>query len=123
MNIWTDPHAWHWLGRAFAGNFVRVGVYYLMAALLLWLLVHQWLHQRLAHRVIAGWPTSADVRREMAYSFSTLLIFSAQGLQEHKARGLICRKAFIRRRYQIGERWRLYFGRHHPNGRQLLLFL
>jgi sterol desaturase/sphingolipid hydroxylase (fatty acid hydroxylase superfamily) len=42
--------------------------------------VHQWLHQRLAHRVIAGWPTSTDVRREMAYSFSTLLIFSAQGL-------------------------------------------
>ena len=80
MNIWTDPHAWHWLGRAFTTNFVREGLYYLFAALLLWLVVHKWLHKRLAHRVIAGWPTSADVRREMAYSFSTLLIFSAQGL-------------------------------------------
>ena len=80
MTIWTDPHAWQWLGKAFAANFVREGLYYLLAALLLWLVVHKWLHKRLAHRVIAGWPTSADMRREMVYSFSTLLIFSAQGL-------------------------------------------
>ena len=80
MNVWTDPHAWHWLGKAFTANFVREGLYYLVAALLLWLVVHHWLHKRLAHRVIEGWPTSTDVRREMAYSFSTLFIFSAQGL-------------------------------------------
>lgn len=79
-SIWANPHAWHWLGKAFAANFVREGLYYLLVALLLWLVVHKWLQRRLAHRVIAGWPSSADMRREMAYSFSTLLIFSAQGL-------------------------------------------
>lgn len=80
MDIWTDPNAWHWLGNAFTNNLVREATFYLLAALLLWLVVHKWLHKRLAHRVIAGWPTGADMRREMAYSFSTLLIFSAQGL-------------------------------------------
>ncbi|MBK6595461.1 MAG: hypothetical protein IPG23_23640 [Burkholderiales bacterium] len=34
-------------------------MYYLFAALLLWLVV-QWLHKHfLAHRVIAGWPTES----------------------------------------------------------------
>ena len=33
MTIWTDPHAWQWLGKAFAANFVREGLYYLLAAL------------------------------------------------------------------------------------------
>lgn len=80
MNIWTDPRAWQWLGRAFTNNFVREGLYYLLAALLLWIVVHKWLGERLAHRLIAGWPSKADVRREMAYSFTTLLIFAAQGL-------------------------------------------
>ena len=80
MSIWTDAHAWQWLGRSFSQNFVREGLYYLLAALLLWLVVHKWLHKRLSHRVIAGWPTSADMRRELTYSLSTVLIFSAQGL-------------------------------------------
>ena len=80
MNIWTNPKAWHWLVAAFANNFVREGMYYLLAAVVFWLLLHRWLRQRLAHRLIAGWPSSADVRREMVYSFSTLLIFSAQSL-------------------------------------------
>lgn len=48
---------------------MREATFYLLAALLLWLVVHKWLHKRLAHRVIAGWPSSADVRCEMVYSF------------------------------------------------------
>ena len=80
MEIWTNPKAWQWLAGAFANNFVREGMHYLLAALLLWLVLHRWLRTRLAHRLIAGWPSGADVRREIGYSLSTLLIFSAQGL-------------------------------------------
>ncbi len=80
MDIWTDPKAWHWLTTAFVNNFLREGLYYLAAALLFWVLVHRWLRRRLAHRLIAAWPSSADMRREMGYSLSTLMVFSAQGL-------------------------------------------
>ncbi len=80
MDIWTNPKAWQWLAGAFTNNFVREGSHYLLAALLLWLVLHRWLRTCLAHRLIAGWPSGGDVRREMGYSLSTLLIFSAQGL-------------------------------------------
>ena len=35
------------------------------------------LKERLAHRVIGGWPTRADLRREMTYSVSTLCVITA----------------------------------------------
>jgi sterol desaturase/sphingolipid hydroxylase (fatty acid hydroxylase superfamily) len=47
--------------------------------LLLWFTVHVLLRGRLAHRVIAGWPSGRDVRRELAYSLSTVLVFAAIG--------------------------------------------
>ena len=37
------------------------------------------MRQRLAHRVIAGWPTGRDVRREMAHSLASMLVFAALG--------------------------------------------
>ena len=76
---WLDPAAWAVLRGAFTGNLLMEGSRYLGGALLVWLLLHVLLRRRLAHRVIAGWPTARDVRREMAYSVSTLLVFAAMG--------------------------------------------
>lgn len=64
MSIWTDPNTWHWLGRAFTANFLREALYYLVAALLLWLVVHKWLHKlvRNAHK----WGRSGETTTRFA---------------------------------------------------------
>eukprot|EP01030_Chromulinospumella_sphaerica_P026390 gene26389-26585_t len=59
---------------------MREGMFYLLAVGLMWGLLHVALRRRLAHRLIAQWPSAADVRREMRYSLSTLGVFSAVGL-------------------------------------------
>jgi len=68
------------LRRVYTGQFLMEGARYLVVALLLWLVLHVWLKKRLAHRLIGQWPTARDIRREMGYSLSTLLVFSALGL-------------------------------------------
>lgn len=45
------PRAWHWLSRAFAGNFVREGLYYLITALPLWHDFYFYWTHRLMHTV------------------------------------------------------------------------
>lgn len=69
-----------WLARALAHNFMREALFYGLAASSIWLFFHVFLRRRLQHRVISQWPKGSDIRREIAYSVSTLCIFSALGL-------------------------------------------
>jgi lathosterol oxidase len=78
--IFINPQAYQWLASVYGISLLREGLHYVLAAFVLWWVLHRWMRQRLAHRLIADWPTRADVRREMTYSLSTLLIFAAQGL-------------------------------------------
>lgn len=75
------PEAGPWLAlaRVFRNQLLMEGLRYAVVALLLWALLHVALRRRLAHRVIAGWPQAADLRREIAYSCSTLCVFAALG--------------------------------------------
>jgi lathosterol oxidase len=74
-----DPAAWHMLRMAFLGNAVVEGVRYLVAALLVWSLLHVALKKRLAHRLISEWPCQRDILREATYSFGSLAVFTALG--------------------------------------------
>jgi Delta7-sterol 5-desaturase len=76
---WLDPAAWGVLRGALTAGFVKESTFYLFTAALLWLTLHVLLRRRLAHRLIAGWPTARDIRREIAYSISSMLIFAALG--------------------------------------------
>ena len=76
----THWSALQWLVGMFTRNLVREGLMYLLAAGFMWFLFHVFLRRRFQHRVIAQWPARTDIRREMAYSVSTLLIFSGIGL-------------------------------------------
>lgn len=76
----TDPAAWLALLRAWRFHLTNETLRYVLAAGALWLLLHVWLRRRLAHRVIGGWPTRADLRREIGYSLSTLLVFATLGM-------------------------------------------
>jgi sterol desaturase/sphingolipid hydroxylase (fatty acid hydroxylase superfamily) len=75
----AHSEAWHLFGRSFVAQWVLEGARYLTFALLLWAVLHGLLRRRLAHRLIDGWPTARDLRREMAYSLSSLFIFAALG--------------------------------------------
>jgi sterol desaturase/sphingolipid hydroxylase (fatty acid hydroxylase superfamily) len=76
---WLDPASWDLLRTVLTAGAVKEGSFYFGSALLLWLTVHVLLRRRLAHRLIAGWPSGRDIRRELAYSASTVLIFAAIG--------------------------------------------
>jgi sterol desaturase/sphingolipid hydroxylase (fatty acid hydroxylase superfamily) len=76
---WIDPAAWQAAMRAFLAQVTLEGTRYLVVAAAVWLVLHVLLRRRLAHRVIAGWPSGADLRREIAYSASSLLVFAALG--------------------------------------------
>ena len=76
----TDSASWQMLTRIGAAQLVTEGLRYGVVALLLWLLLHVLLRRRLAHRLIAGWPSARDIGRELSYSLSTLFVFSALGL-------------------------------------------
>lgn len=78
--LWFDNSAWHALRGSYLFNLANEGARYVVAALSMWLLLHVLFKRRLSHRLIAAWPTSRDVRREIAYSISTLLIFAALGM-------------------------------------------
>jgi Delta7-sterol 5-desaturase len=70
------PSAWRSFRHVVVGNLVDEGWRYVVFALAVWLLLHVLLKKRLAHRVIVDWPTAADLRRELVYSASTLVIFA-----------------------------------------------
>ena len=76
---WFDPAAWRVLRTALLAGVVTEGLRYLVVALLLWLLLHVALKRSLSHRLIGGWPSARDLRREIAYSLSTVLVFAGVG--------------------------------------------
>jgi Delta7-sterol 5-desaturase len=76
---WFDPAAWLVFRNAITGNLWMEGTRYLFAVLLTWLLLHVLLKRLLAHRLIKDWPTWRDMRRELAYSVSSILVFAAMG--------------------------------------------
>ncbi len=76
---WLDAAAWKVAAGAFGTQLFMEASRYLVAAALLWLLLHVLLRRRLAHRLIAAWPSARDIRRELGYSASTLSVFAAIG--------------------------------------------
>src|SRR4051812_8360483 len=78
-SAWTDPAAWAMLQRSWLFNATLEGGRYAVAACLVWALTHVLLRRRLAHRLIGQWPSRADMRREMLYSTSSLVVFAALG--------------------------------------------
>jgi sterol desaturase/sphingolipid hydroxylase (fatty acid hydroxylase superfamily) len=76
---WIDPAAWQVFMRSFLAQATAEGLRYAVVGLLVWGLLHGLLRQRLAHRVIVSWPTGRDMRREMAYSGLSMLVFAALG--------------------------------------------
>ena len=80
LTTWLDADTWRWLGQVYLGSFTKEFVRYLIGALLLWGLLHVALRQRLAHRLIAGWPSARDIRREIVYSLSSMAVFAGAGL-------------------------------------------
>jgi lathosterol oxidase len=53
---------------------------YFVAAGLAWWLAFRWLRARWAHRkIVPAAPTRNDVRRELAWSLSSLLVFGLVG--------------------------------------------
>ena len=73
----TSPGPWRTFRHVFVVGFLDDGKFYLVSTLILWGLLHVVLKKWFAHRVIAGWPSRADMRREIAYSISTLCILTA----------------------------------------------
>lgn len=58
----------------------EIALRYLLLAGLAWLLGYVLFRQRWFHRkIVQHWPTSADVRREMAYSVLSVVIFGLTG--------------------------------------------
>ncbi|MEO5688596.1 MAG: sterol desaturase family protein [Burkholderiaceae bacterium] len=72
----ASPGPWRMFRHVFFVGFLDDSQYYLGSALIMWGLLHVALRQRLAHRVISGWPTRADMGREIAYSVSTLCVIT-----------------------------------------------
>ncbi|MBU6258839.1 MAG: sterol desaturase family protein [Burkholderiales bacterium] len=79
LAAWSDPAAWRALRGVLGGQLLQEGLRYLVFAGLFWFALHRWLRRRLQRRVIAGWPTAADLRREIAYSLSSLCVFAGIG--------------------------------------------
>ncbi len=64
------------LGKVYLFNLFHEAKFYLLAALFMWGLLHVLLKRRLAHRLIDQWPSRADIRRELSYSFLSMLVFA-----------------------------------------------
>ncbi len=67
---------WPLMTEVYFYNFFAEAKHYLLVALVVWLVLHRLLKSRLKHRLIAAWPTSQDIRREMAYSLLSMLVFA-----------------------------------------------
>ena len=72
-----DPEAWRSFRRVFTKFAVAEVWEYAAIVLVFWGLLHLLLRRRLAHRLISQWPRPDDVRREIAYSLSSLLLSAA----------------------------------------------
>jgi len=73
----ASPGPWRSFRHVFFKSLMEEGQWYVLSALVIWGLLHVILRRRLAHRVIGGWPTAADLRREITYSISTLCVIAA----------------------------------------------
>lgn len=71
-----DAAAWRLFRRMFAEGLVEEGWHYALITSIVWLTLHVLLRRRLASRLIGLWPSSADIRREIAYSLSTVVVFA-----------------------------------------------
>jgi hypothetical protein len=81
MGGWEfDAESLRLLWQVWRSSVVIEAVRYGGVALLLWGGVHGLLRRRLAHRVIAGWPRAADLRREIAYSLLSIAVFAGLSL-------------------------------------------
>ena len=72
-----DPVSWQAYRRVLARFALAEGLQYAAIALAFWGTLHVLLRRRLAHRLISGWPRRGDVGREIVYSASSLLLYSA----------------------------------------------
>ena len=83
MPQWLNPEL-ALLARIFGAQWMMEATRYVVVAGLMWWVLHVLLKRRLAHRLISrqttAWPGAQDLRREMAYSFSTLCVFAALGV-------------------------------------------
>jgi lathosterol oxidase len=79
FDTWLDPTAWTLLLRAWGFNAAYEGSRYLVAAGGLCALTQVLLRRRLAHRLIGRTPTGADMRRELLYGASSVLVFAGLG--------------------------------------------
>jgi len=77
LDALASPALWHSFSRVFWVNLLHDGMHYLVFVLLFWGLLHGVLRKHVAHRLISGWPSRADLRREITYSVSSLLVVSA----------------------------------------------
>ena len=77
LDALTNPGMWRAFRRVYWAALLGDGGRYLACVLLVWGLLHVLLRKRIAHRLISAWPSRADLRREITYSFSSLLVVSA----------------------------------------------
>jgi len=75
-NALGDATAWRLVRRTFTGGLVEEGWHFALIAVAMWVLLHFALKKRLSHRVIAAWPRAADIRHEIVYSASTVVVFA-----------------------------------------------
>ena len=73
----TDVQAWDSFRRIFTGFVLDQGVQYALLGLFFWGTLHVLLRKRLAHRLISKWPRGSDIRREIVYSASSILLYAA----------------------------------------------
>jgi len=72
-----DPEAWQAFRRVVTKFAIAEGWQYALIAIVFWGGLHLLLRKRLAHRLIAEWPRPGDVRREILYSATSLLLYAA----------------------------------------------
>ena len=71
-----SPEAWQSLRRVVTLFALAEGWQYTAITLAFWLALHVLLRRRLSHRLISAWPRPGDVRREIVYSASSLLLYT-----------------------------------------------
>jgi sterol desaturase/sphingolipid hydroxylase (fatty acid hydroxylase superfamily) len=76
----TDAFQVPWVLKVAAGSTVELTVRYTLFAGIAWLLCYAWFRRRWFHRkIIAKFPASSEVWREMRYSALSVVVFSLVG--------------------------------------------
>ncbi len=70
-----NPEAWQALRRVLTKFALSDGLQYVGITFALWITLHVLLRKRLAHRLISGWPRRGEVRRELGYFTSTMVLY------------------------------------------------